>query len=342
MKTILCSLLLLTIVFSCSKKEAELVRTEAVQETTARNTPKPDVVYHYQGKAYPLYYEEGSTTEVIQDENALALEALSGTSNFVTFLLPDKPAGHYYLFDSEFDGYDYMEKNDEDPLIGRRFKVSLRIDELRTRLLKKYGTDIDYSNSSIYADALEGVEAIYEELQINKDLPRDLEQFIGIKGGQLSHQRNPVLTVYEHDNYSGSELVVETAPNTVTWNYGDWNCFTMAANPDLSLEFQTNGNNWNDCISSKCSNYIIGADAMAVGYYKDKDYAVYSCGFAVQIIKKNNINASPGLCFSMLNSLWVRGHFCGHMNDQISSLRIKAIWDGCYSDDRVFNDLYNQ
>lgn len=294
------------------------------------------MVYHYQGKAYPLYYAEGSTTEVVQDENALALDALSGTSSFVTFLLPDKPAGHYYLFDSEFDGYDYIEKN-EKPLIGRRFKVAHRIDELRESLLIKYGELLDYNNPTVYEDARLGVQVIYDELKIDKDFPRDLETFIGTDGGQLSPQRNSVLTVYADANYSGSELCVETAPNTVTWNYGDWDCFTMAANINLTLEFQPNGNNWNDCISSKCFNYVDGADAMSVGFYKDSDYAVYGCAYNVQFFYSTTANPIPGWCYNMLDQPWVGGPYCGHMNDQISSIRIKAIWQGCPIE---FSDMY--
>jgi len=335
MKTILCSLLLLAIVFSCSKKEAELATTEAV-ETTARNTPTPDVVYHYQGKTYPLYYQEGSTTEVVQDENALALEALSGRlGDFVTFKFSNQLGNHLYWFDTEFDGYDYMEKYGKKPIIGRRFKVGVRIDELRNELLNKYGENLDYTNPSVYADALEGVEAIYEELKISGDLPRDLEAYVGKKGGQLSINRTPVLKVYEHSNYTGSEMTVETALNTVIWTYGAHGCNTMAANPNLTLEFQPNGNNWNDCISAQCFNYVDGADAMAIGHYKDTDYAVYGCAVKIETF---DYTISSDWCYSMFNRDW-NGGFCSHMDNQISSIRIKAIWQGCPIN---FNDMQNQ
>jgi hypothetical protein len=116
----------------------------------------------------------------------------------------------------------------------------------------------------------------------------------------------------------------------------------MAANPDLTLEFKPDGTNWNDCISSKCLSYIQGADAIGEGYYKDSHFGVYACGQVVQITRHYDLNAYPGLCFNFPTVTYGSGPFCGHPNDQISSIRIKAIWSGCYTSDRDFNDLWNQ
>jgi hypothetical protein len=116
----------------------------------------------------------------------------------------------------------------------------------------------------------------------------------------------------------------------------------MAANPDLTLEFQTNGNNWNDCISSKCLSYIQGADAMAEGYYKDSHFGVYACGYQVFTYRANGVNYYPP-CFNFRTYPWHdKLGWCGHINDQVSSIRIKAVWEGCYTDDSVFLDLSNQ
>ena len=274
------------------------------------------------------------------------LQTATAQSAIVTFHYSDKPLNHVYLFDSEFEGYDYMEQHDANPLIGRKFKVSLRIDELRESLIEQFGNPLDFKNIAVSKAAEEGVQAIYDELHINTAFPDDLEAFIGVKSNSFVRSKSissaPVLTVWEHDNFGGAEMYVEQAPNTVIWNYGYWNCFTMAANPDLTLEFKPDGTNWNDCISSKCLSYIQGADAIGEGYYKDSHFGVYACGQVVQITKHYNLNAYPGLCFNFPTVIYGSGPFCGHPNDQISSIRIKAIWSGCYMSDRDFNDLWNQ
>ncbi len=48
------------------------------------------------------------------------------------------------------------------------------------------------------------------------------------------------------------------------------------------------------------------------------------------------------LCFNMRDEKWEHPNgWGGHMNDQISSIRVKAIWEGCYSGNSDFNDLKN-
>ena len=337
---------LLCVTASCTKKQELKTSTQPIVNSKSGTA---DVVYHYKGQIYPFHYKEGSIEDVVETEQYLALQDATSQSNIVTFYYSDRPMNHIYLFDSELEGYDYMEKHDASPLIGRKFKVSLRIDELRATLMAQFGQPLDFKEAAVANAAQQGVEAIYEELHINSPLPTDLGAFIRVvTDGFKRHKTGstmssaPVLTVWEHDNFGGSELYVDQAPNTVIWNYGPDNCFTMAANPDLTLEFKPYGHNWNDCISSKCLSYIQGADAMAEGYYKDANFGVYACGFAVQVTKKTNLNAYPGLCFNMRAQQWVWGFFCGHMNDQITSIRIKAIWEDCYGgDDTVFDDLYN-
>jgi hypothetical protein len=138
--------------------------TESIVETK-----HPDLVYHYNGQAYPLYYKDGSSSDLVEDENTTALSELAENSGgFVTFTFPGKEKKHFYWFDSEFDGYDYMEKTDKNPIIGRRFKVSLRTNELRENLMAKYGGEVDYNNPVVYAEAKLGVEAIYIELKIQE------------------------------------------------------------------------------------------------------------------------------------------------------------------------------
>lgn len=329
------------VVSSCTKKEA-LIITENEQgvETSSRNNT-PDIVYVYNDIEYPLYYEDKENKIIRQDETTKALDDLvNEKGGFVTFHFPDKPKNYHYWFDTEFDGYDYIEKN-SDALIGRKFKYAHRIEQLKDRLVDQYGNEIDYNNPTIREEAIKAIEDIYTELKVNLDLPRDIAAFLGVEGGQLSPRRNSVLTVYEADGLNGYSMDVETAPNTVIWTYGNWGCFTMAANPNLTQEFQPNGNNWNDAISSACLNYIDGADAMAVGYYKDIDYAVYACGYTVN---PYYANGQSSYCDDMINDRYAGGpsFACGHLDNQISSIRIKAFWQGCFVNDGTqFDDLLN-
>lgn len=327
---------------SCSKERIIASQEQHANPIIKNTVPSDaDVVYYYKEVAYPLHFQEGSTQDFIKDENYDALLTAAQNATGV-FTYSDLPKKWYFLFDTEYDGYDYMEKNGH-ALIGRKFKLSYRIDQLREALISSYGLPLDFTNTNLIADARMGIEAIYQELHLNLPFPRDIAAFIGIEQSHFSSnsgRNNPVLTVWEHDTYRGQQLVVDQDPHTFIWTYGDYGCFTMAANPDLTIVNKPDGSNWNDCISSKCLSYISGADAIAEGYYKDINYGVYACGFAVQITYANQYNPVPA-CYNMRDQNWVRG-WCGHMNDQISSIRIKAVWQGCYTDDSVFNDLYNQ
>lgn len=307
-----------------------------------------DVIYYYKGQAYPLYYQEGSIGNFLKDENFTALQAATAQHAIVTFTYDNQPNHHFYLFDNEMEGYDYLEKNAANPLIGRKFKLSYRIDELRENLKAQFGEQLDFKNAAVAQAAQQGVKAIYQELQMNVPFPNDLEAFIGVETASFARQKssslgnNPVLTVWADINFQGNEMYVEQAPNTVIWNYGAWNCFTMAANPDLTLEFQANGNNWNDCISSQCLSYIQGADAMGVGIYKDSHFGVYNSGFRILIYLVNGPYPDPP-CFNHTTQNWYHPNgWAGHMNDQISSIRVKAIWQGCYTGYSDFNDLENK
>jgi hypothetical protein len=344
MKNLLPIVLLLTIM-ACTKQQ-ELNTTQAT--LTTKTSEQADVVYHYKGQAYPLYYKEGSVEAFVEDENFVNLQTATAQSAIVTFTYGNDHNHNFYLFDNEMEGYDYLEKHGDNPLIGRKFKLSYRIDELRDNLQAQFGESLDFKNPTVAQAARQGVEAIYQELQMNVPFPSNLEAFIGIQTPNFSRQKTgsavssaPVLTVWEHADAQGSELYVEQAPNTVIWNYGDWNCFTMAANPDLTLEFQPNGNNWNDCISSQCLSYIQGADAMGVGLYKDSHFGVYAVGYRVLTYFKNGPYPDPP-CFNHTSEYWYQPNgWTGHMNDQVSSIRIKAIWQGCYTGYDDFKDLQN-
>lgn len=314
--------LILGIIFACSKEEQ--ISNVATNTAHLRNN-QADVVYFYKDKSYPLYFKEGSTEEFVKDENLEALNLITEGKPLADFEFSYQPKNHHFLFDSEFEAYDYVEKNDY-PLIGRKFKLAHRIDELRELLLNKYGEDLDFSNPSIYSESMQRIEEIYAELKIANDLPKRIEEFIGIKEENRNQRSGPLMQVFVDNNMQGDMLDLETAPNTVTWTHGAWGCYRTTANPDLTQEFQTNGNNWNDCISSFCCNYVDGARAVCYASYKDAHYAQYACSR-----QKLDVLIGEGIqefCVpSLRNRVWAG--LCGHMNDQVSSIRVKVVWQGC-------------
>lgn len=322
MKKILYLFLTLGILVACSKEEQV---GNAIQSTTASRSHQADVVYFYKDKRYPLYLVEGSTEEFVDDENLEALNQITAGKALASFEFSYQPENHHFLFDSEFEAYDYVEKNGY-PRIGRKFKLAHRIDELREFLLNKHGERLDFSNPSIYADAMQRIEEIYAELNIANDLPKRIEDFIGVKEENRNQRFGPLMEVAVHNDMFGDILDLESAPNTVTWTHGAWGCYRTTANPDLTQEFQTNGNNWNDCISSYCAHYVDGARAVCYALYKDSHYAQYACSR-----QKLDVHVGEGIqefCISSLrNRVWAG--LCGHMNDQVSSIRVKVIWQGC-------------
>ncbi len=283
--------MLCLLAMACNKStETTVIKEEALSTKSA----EADLLYHYKGQTYGLFYQEGSTEAVIEDDNYYALQTATAQRNIVTFTFNDKPSHHFYLFDSEWEGYDYMEQHDASPFIGRKFKVSLRIDELRTALMAQFGEPLDFKNTAVATAAQQGVEALYEELHINTPFPSNLAAFLGIATEEFKRPKSPknlngppVLSVWEHSNAGGSVLYVEQGTHTYIINYGDYDCFTMASNPNLTIENKPINSDWNDCISSQCLSYIQGAEAMGVGYYKDTHFGVYSNGYRILIYRAN-------------------------------------------------------
>ncbi|WMX16331.1 hypothetical protein [Aureispira sp. CCB-E] len=278
---------------------------------------------------------------VISDKNFEAFSSATlGREDLVGFKMPNHSNDHLFLFDSEFEGYDFLEK-DFNALIGRKFKFSHRIDQLREDLTKKYGESINYQDKAIYDEILASIKAIYDELHYIGDLPRDLEAFVGIKAQQFHAGRSHVLIVYEHQGGNGASLQIETAATTNIWNYGPHDCYTMAALPDLGLETMSGSTSWNEQISSRNFQYVSGADAMGIGYYKHRYYLATGCNYIVEIISPNSGYQAPILMdFDFNWPGFLNGLFCGPIQDNISSISVKAIWQGCYTDDTQFDDLF--
>jgi len=75
-------------------------------------------------------------------------------------------------------------------------------------------------------------------------------------------------------------------------------------------------------------DWVQGASAVAFGFYKDVNTPRYSCGARV-FVEDNPLAFHGRTCFNMPDQNWNPNFTCGHMNDQISSLKVKAIWQGC-------------
>lgn len=333
MKFIFCWSIVLVCLVACSKEQVVSTTLEtAVASPKSSPFTDADVVYHYKGVAYPLTYEEGSTEDFVEDEYYLAVKEWLEGANLTPFLFSAHPENHLYYFDSEFEGYDYYEKN-VNALLGRRFKNALRIEELREQLIAEYGAPLDYRNPALYAAAHAGIESIYDELEILSPFPNDIATYIGIPEGSLSQsngRNRAVFTVYEHDNQGGYSLDIERGVNTLIWTYGAYNCFTMAAHPDLGTELRPDNHTWSDCISSRCLEFPDGADGMVTGYYNDRNYPKIGCRYLIHLIDRTRGDVFA-TCFNFRNQPF-GGTLCGHMNDQMTSIRIKAAWQGCTVD----------
>lgn len=329
---------------ACSKKndETTLLQAENTDFNRGKTSDSKVVVCHYDGIEYTLTFAEDGQNVVADKAFEAFNNATLSKENLSAFKMPNYPTNHLFFFNSPFEGYDFLEK-DFNALIGRKFKFSYRIDQLREKLIEKYGERINYKDQAIYSEIQESIKDIYKELHYTGDLPRDLEAFVGIKAEQFHAGRSHVLMVYEDLGGNGASLQVETASQTSIWNYGPYDCFTMAALPDLGLETMYGNTSWNDKISSRNFQYISGADAMGIGFYKHRYYLTTLCNHYEEIISPTSGYQAPLL--DNLNFNWpgfLNGLFCGSMEDNISSIKVKAIWEGCFTDDSQFDDLYSE
>ncbi|MGH1335802.1 MAG: hypothetical protein ACRBFS_06710 [Aureispira sp.] len=312
---------------SCSKEQPVIPPITTIsppQESSALTTA--DVIYHYQGEAYPLSFKEGSTDDFVVDDNYLAVADWLEGADLVPIIFSNQPQNHIFYFDSEFEGHDYVERH-FDALLGRKFKHALRIEELRDQLITTYGLPLNYRNPILYAAAHTGIEEMREELDITSPFPNDIASYIGVPEGSLSNARTPVFTVYDHDNQGGASLNIENGVHTDIWTYGTHNCFTMAAHPDLWTEPRGSGYTWSDCISSRCLQFPVGADGVVTGYYNHANFPKTGCAYLIHLINRRQ-GDTFATCFNFRDQPF-GGQLCGHMNDKLTSIRIKAAWQGC-------------
>lgn len=112
----------------------------------------------------------------------------------------------------------------------------------------------------------------------------------------------------------------------------------MAALPDLGLETMSGNTSWDEQISSRNFQYLSGADAMGIGYYKHRYYLATGCNYILELISPDSAyEPSELLNFDFNWPGFLNGLFCGPIEDNISSISIKAIWQRC---DINFLDLY--
>ncbi len=143
------------ILLACNKDQVS-VESTPLQQIATKHTLDGDVVYHYKGLSYALHFQEGSTKIFVEDDLLIALHQATADQELVTFQYSDHPLHHYFLFDDDFEGLDYIEQH-SDALIGRKLKHAHRIDELRDRLMATYGMPLDFDNPALVAMAQAGV-----------------------------------------------------------------------------------------------------------------------------------------------------------------------------------------
>ncbi len=334
-------LLLALSIASCSKNQ----KLDSDDQISIKELEKVDhyVTYIYQGTKYKTQVSEDGV--LLPDEQSRALEKAVGTRETVSFSFSSQPEHHVFLFHSEMEGYKYMEKND-DRKLARQFQVSHATNLLRDQLINKYGIEnLDFNNPQISQEAKAGVAAIYAEFKLKGEAPQNVEQFIGklerksaASAQAVQDRSNGLLRAWEHDDYLGAMFDIETAPNVWIWTHGDWNCYKTYAAADLNWNYKPDNTSWNDCISSAQFNFQAGADGVAYGFYKNPHYTINGCTHHILVVTRSEWQNGivNGLIPRMRRPKW-RGAFCGHMNDQISALRVQIVWQGCQFD---FGDMY--
>lgn len=99
---------------------------------------------------------------------------------------------------------------------------------------------------------------------------------------------------------------------------------------DLGWNYKQNNQSWNDCISSYCFNFQPGARAMCFGVYKDAAFASGLCNKKVHYVYDNDIaNGTFIPCHNDITNAHFGSVFCKTLNDDISSLRMQVVWQGC-------------
>ncbi|WMX12865.1 MULTISPECIES: hypothetical protein [unclassified Aureispira] len=322
-------MLLFSLVISCSKqKEAEETQNQISQNTIERT-------FVYNQKEYKILF--GKEEHFIPNEESALLESLvAEQSDVVAFSFSGREK-KIHLFNSEMEGYKYYEEH-IDEKVGRQFQVGHATNLLRDQLIARYGVDINYNDPQIYAETKAAIDAIYNEFKIVGTPPRDVEAFMGKLGeGRSASRNNNSWRLWEDAIQNGEMFNLETEPNVWFWIHGEWDCNWTYAAANLDWNYRQSNQSWEDCISSYCFNFQPGADAMAFAVYKDGFFTQGNCKKLVTTINESDWNNGyVARCWNDLTADHFGGLFCTTVNDNISSLRMQIVWDGCPVD---FNDL---
>ncbi len=321
--------MLMLCLHACSKEVNTDIQTLETPEAEAVERPAISATtYIYKEKTYKVNIDkEGNPIET--EESEALRELLSNQSDATSFSFGTNTQETVYIFDSEMDGYKYIEEK-QDKRLGRKLQVGHATDLLRDQLIAKYGSeDLDYSNPLIYEEARKGIEAIYTEFKIVGEVPRDVEHFMGKleTNNSETNRISSIFRLWEHPNSQGEMFDLVNEPNVAAYTHGDWNCFRTYIARDLNLNFRQSGQSWNDCFSSACMSYQPGSDAAAFAFYRHPHVNSY-CDKRILTAKKTEWYNGTTIC---MNNLFYELYstFCGNMENNISSVRVKIIWQGC-------------
>lgn len=323
---LLCSLLIL----SCSKeREIQEIKTQIDESTREK-------IFVYNQKEYKILFDEKE--HFIPNEQSTLLENLVAEQSDVTaFSFSSREGAKTHLFNSEMEGYKYYEEY-IDEKAGRQFQVGHATNLLRDNLIEQYGVDINYDDPQIYAYTKAAIDGIYNDFKIVGTPPRDVESFMGKLGEKKNTNRNNnSWQLWEDSGRNGDMFNLETEPNVWFWVHGAWDCNETYAAAYLDWNYRQNNQSWEDCISSYCFNFQPGARAMRFAVYKDGFFTQGHCKKYIRTINESDwSNGYVDPCNNDLTTTTFGGLFCSNLNDEISSLRMQIVWQGCPID---FYDL---
>lgn len=260
-------------------------------------------------------------------ENEVAHE-----TDLTAFSFSGKDQHKQYLFSSEMAGYKYIEDH-IDKSTGRQLQVEHATNLLRDKLLQQYGAPVDYKNPQIYATAKAGIDQIYQDFKIASTPPTNVADFMGELRTNPPNNKstnNNSWRLWEDAIQNGDMFDIETEPNVWSWVHGEWDCNITYAAMSLDWNYRQNGQTWNDCISSYCLRYQPGADAMCFGMYKDGFLQQGLCKKYVYYIYSSDwYNGLVVPCQNDLTGLHFGSFLCSNLHDDISSLRMQVVWEGC-------------
>jgi len=296
------------LLFSCSKND-----TDSVQEVSQSESVPYQVIT--KNRTFNLEYLPDEGLFVPSEERDL-FENFANSNNFESFMFASSPYTQY-MFEDEMSFHRYYRSFDD---IGSRNWILFNsIEEL---------VKINTIENEEFIEA--ELIKLKEELSIGVSVDK-LKQLLDTrevasfaKDGNAS-LRTPVCVLFEHANEGGASLCVEC--EAVLETFGEFDCYTRALLADLSAEPKSTGGNWNDQASSSCSQIVEGADHMGVRFYRDVNFAnrERSCYRSTAFLSPS----LPTSCGNLSDIRWCHPPFGKKLDDMVSGVTLKAIWQGC-------------